>query len=257
MKVLVVEDKEMHRQSARETLQGHDITIVASFDAAMEILKSGINREKVTRLVERAGYRSRPNFRDPGYDAYRRVERGAEEESTVTLPFDVVLTDMMMPMSTGNGVLAPGVYSSDEQVPYGFVIALYAAAHGAKFVALVTDTNHHRSALSAALDQIGHPYFPDSTDEAENQQVFDICGAKTIFAHAPFVTDVIRDAPCETCKGTGACNRCQWQGMQCTCRETDKPGVCWKCRGTLKTDKDVQERKDWGVVLKFLLEHQA
>ena len=205
MKVLVIEDKEMHQQSAIETLAGHDLVLVKTFDEAMKIMGEEID-------------------------------------------FEAVLTDMMMPMS--EQTLAPGVFNPSEQVPYGFVVALKAASQGAKYVAVVTDTNHHHSPISAALDHIGRAYFHLKW---EAQQIFDICGAKVIFAHAPFVTDIIKDAPCTMCEGSGKCPACQWRGTKCPCQETEKPGVCSRCQGTLKADKEVEERKDWGRVLNFLI----
>ena len=116
LRILVVEDKAIHQESARKTLAGHDVTIAKTFDEAIE-------------LIDQRG-----NF-----------------------PYEVVLTDMMMPMSKKK--LAPGIFNPGELVPYGFVVALKAALRGAKFVAMITDTNHHRGAMSAALDLLGRPEY--------------------------------------------------------------------------------------------------
>src|SRR3989344_5957034 len=118
MKILVIEDKEIHRSSAVETLAGHNVTIAASFEEGIDLLKG---------------------------------------EDTIT--FETVLVDMMMP--AGKTGAAGGNCNPDEQVPYGFVIALRAALRGAKYVAMVTDTNHHKSAMSAALDCLGSGYYPE------------------------------------------------------------------------------------------------
>jgi CheY-like chemotaxis protein len=184
MKILVVEDKQIHQQSARDTLVGHDVTIIDSFDEAMRLLVAG--------------------------------------------SFEVVLTDMMMPMS--RKTLARDLYDPEVQVPYGFVIALRAALCGAKFVAMLTDTNHHKSAISAALDHIGgasyHAFKPN----------FEINGAKAMFVHTPFVKDVIGKGSCYWCDGSGSC-------------ETSHGIV--KCTECTNGQRDIldQVRKDWGRVL--------
>lgn len=114
MKILVVEDNEIHRASAVETLAGHEVTIVKTFDEAMDLM------------------------------------------SVEGFPFEAVLTDLMMPMSKKK--LLPEFYNPKEQVPYGFVIMLCAAQCGARFVAMVTDTNHHKGAMSAAIDNLDDHY---------------------------------------------------------------------------------------------------
>jgi len=217
MKILVVEDKQMHRDSARETLQGHDLAIVESFDEAMRLL----------------------------------------EDKT---DFEVVLTDMMMPMS--RKTLAPEAFNRGEQVPYGFVIALRAALMGAKFVAMVTDTNHHKGAMSAAIDCLGSGYYHEGFSPN-----FEINGAKVMFVHTPFVKDIIPKS-CNSCDGTGKCKYCEGTGtttqavadkypayqshvghdcIQCP----NNKGKCSSCEGT--GDGTRYERKDWGQVLSDLI----
>ncbi len=211
MKILVIEDKELHRSSAVETLTGHDITVVASFQEGIRLLK--------------------------GKDA---------------IAFEAALVDMMMP--AGKSGAARGMCNSDEQVPYGFVLALTAASCGAKYVAMVTDTNHHKSAMSAALDYLGGGYYPEDGFKPN----FVINGARVMFVHAPFVEDIVKDSPCTRCeKNPGVCCHCHGSGespmygKSCTLCEKDK-GVCDKCSGTLKFDDTVHERKDWGKVLRDL-----
>lgn len=157
MKILVIEDKAIHQQSARETLQGHDVKIVTSFDAAMKELE-------VT------------------YDETRPLNEKVENP----LPYEAVLTDMMMPMS--RSTLSPESYKHGEQVPYGFAIALRAALRGAKFVAMVTDTNHHMGAMSAALDHLGDMYYQRSF-----KPNFSINGATCMFVHTPFTEGGSKD----------------------------------------------------------------
>lgn len=143
MKILVVDDKVIHRESAAETLPNHELTIVSSFDEAMDLLFE------------------------------------IQDICKIPLQFEAVLTDMLMPMS--RSTLAQGIYRHGELVSYGFIIALKAAMRGAKYVAMVTDVNHHYSAISAALDYLGSAYYSGRED------VFYINGAKVKFVHAPFV----------------------------------------------------------------------
>lgn len=217
MRILVIEDKEAHRKSAEETLAGHEITIVDSFDKAMDLLS---------------------------------------KDST---PFEAVLTDMMMPMS--RQTLAPGVFNPSEQVPYGFILALKATLCGAKFVAMVTDTNHHQGAMSAAIDHLGQAYYRNGF-----KPNFVVNGAKVMFVHTPFVEDVVPKG-CSSCGGTGKCTFCEGTGtttqavadkypayqshvgQDCIqCR--NNKGKCSSCKGT--GDGTRHERKDWGQVLRDL-----
>lgn len=218
MRILVVEDKAPHRKSAEETLAGHEVTIVDSFDKAMEILPKD------------------------------------------SAPFEAVLTDMMMPMS--RKTLAPGVFNPSEQVPYGFIIALKATLCGAKFVAMVTDTNHHEGAMSAAIDHLGQAYYRDGF-----KPNFVVNGAKVMFVHTPFVVDVVPKS-CPSCDGTGRCEYCEGTGkttqavadkypgyrscvgQNCIqCRNSN--GKCSGCNGT--GDGTRHERKNWGQVLRDLI----
>src|SRR3989344_8247542 len=127
MKILVIEDSPKHQASALETLAGHDVTIAKSYDDAMALMN------------KRTGWKE-------GY-------------KLIPLPFEVVLTDMNLPMSKDK--LADGVFKSSEEVPYGFVLSLMAALRGAKFVAMVTDANHHYGAMSAATDHLQTAFYGD------------------------------------------------------------------------------------------------
>lgn len=84
--------------------------------------------------------------------------------------FDVVLTDLEMPMSSNQ--LASHVFKLGELVPYGVLIAIEAAHRGAKFVAVVTDGGHHHGPFQAAID-----YFRTFPVKIEK--------AKMVMMHAP------------------------------------------------------------------------
>ncbi|MBU1180445.1 hypothetical protein KJ885_05885 [Patescibacteria group bacterium] len=226
MKILVIDDKEMHRESARETLADHELTIASSFDEAIELMKENVDEEKVKRLLKEAGFEEEPHYLKASKEvrkAYWQTKDQAEKESTPPFPFDAVLTDLQMPMS--RKTLRPEAYNYGELVPYGFVLALRAALRGAKFVAVATDTDHHLGAMSASLDHL--------------RDVFEISGAKVLFLHAQFVTDILKDAPCQSCKGTGIL----------------RGETCWICEGAkILPEQKVYERKDWGQVLRELIQ---
>lgn len=260
MRILVVEDKESHRKSAEETLVEHNVTIVKSYDEAVDLMERKIDGEKYKRLLAEAGFLTQPNYEKEGqerWDAYWKARNEAEERSVIPFPFDVVLTDMMMPMS--KRTLASGVFNPTEQVPYGFVIALKATLVGAKFVAMVTDTNHHKSAMSAAIDHFGPSYYNERA-----KPNFTINGAKVMFVHTPFVQKITKGVPCDRCKETGVCSNCngtglnndpKWQPREChSCSHTDAVGKCTQCKGTGRYDRtDTLDTKDWGRVLADLI----
>jgi len=237
----------MHQDSARETLKEHEVTIVDSFEAATkkltkygrcsELVKSGMKWEEAEIYVKKPVY-------------------------------DTVLTDMNLPMDKES--LAPEVFNSTEQVPYGFVLALLAAAHGAKYIAMLTDTNHHQGAMSAAIDCIAPAYYVwYSAENREKPKVFHINNAVAIFVHTPFFEDKFPDSDCDRCKD-GLCEFCngtltkyndyESRNEPCWCTREDKKhlvGKCSQCHGTLKYTKEVRMRKDWGRVLNDLMQYTS
>lgn len=222
MKILVIEDSELHRMSAAQSLANHEVTIVKSYDEAMELMDEKIDKAKRDRLLVEAGFKSQPeSSKDEKWRAYWDARKKASSESAIPFDFEVVLTDMMLPMS--EDTLAPGVWRRDEQVPYGFVIALRATTRGAKYVAMLTDTNHHQSAMSASLDKLGGT----SYYKAGFRPNFEINGAKAMFVHSPFRR--VDNTTCDKCHG-----------------EKGSKG-CYKCDASGKA-----AGKDWGQVLKDL-----
>lgn len=90
--------------------------------------------------------------------------------------FDVVLTDLQMPMSST--MLNPEAFKLGELVHYGILLMIEAAHQGAKHVAVVTDiSNHaqHNNWLIRALDRFLYP--------------MQIEGAKVLMMHAPMRQD--------------------------------------------------------------------
>lgn len=97
---------------------------------------------------------------------------GGYEEAMEVLArekFDIVLTDLLMPMSSRT--LSPDAFKLGELVHYGLFLMVEAAHQGAKHVAIVTDLNHHANWASAAFDHFRYP--------------MQIEGAKVMMMHAP------------------------------------------------------------------------
>lgn len=147
LNILVIEDNAAHAEAAREQLAEHEVRIVRSFPAALRVLGS--------------------------YQLNAISEKGDECSTT----FDVVLTDMELPiMRTSSFSSVP---TDEQSAPFGLIIALRAAQVGVKYVAMVTDTNHHSTAMSNAIDMIAPAYFP-----GDSRSALSIGTSKVLFVHA-------------------------------------------------------------------------
>jgi CheY-like chemotaxis protein len=91
--------------------------------------------------------------------------------------FDIVLTDLQMPMSSQT--LGQDAFKLGQLVPYGIMLMIEAAHRGAKFVAVVTDLNHHADWLSAAFD---HFHYSVQIEKA-----------KVLMMHSPMNADGTKD----------------------------------------------------------------
>ena len=196
MRILVIEDSPDHIESAKRTLEGHELTIVSYFDEAMELMKPD--------------------------------------------EFDAVLTDMMLPMSNK---LDKNYYKTTDPVSCGFIIALRATLCGAKYIGMLTDINHHKGAMAAALDYLdNHLMYLNTSTCNSVRPNFIINGAKVMFVHAPMTKKVtVRECLCI-------------KGIQSQ-RYFDQDGNCTMCNGTGQHDvEDEQVRvKNWGKVLADLV----
>lgn len=252
LSILVVEDKELHQTSAKETLKDHNVTIVSSFDEAVKQIQPQIDTERLRADIDRrlTGVPFGQERADRGRALYDELL-----PSYIIRPqFDVVLADLMMPMSKRS--LTGDFYKPEEQVPYGFVTALLAAKHGVKHVAVVTDTNHHHGPMSAALD-----LFEEHTLEGRTYHRFTTNSSTCMYMHAMFLNDMT-DNPCKDCTD-GGCTLCngslkrtvEYQEEEADCSCTDEEyyvtGKCIYCKGTAK--EFVQVRKDWGHALRVLI----
>lgn len=115
LKILVIDDSPVHQEAARKQLdEKYDLTVVGSYDEGRILL----------------GYT----------DRWSRTDKH---------DFDVVLADLLMPASYAEG---NGGKGGGEEMPVGIFLALLAAKNGARYVAMLTDSDHHSHPASACLD---------------------------------------------------------------------------------------------------------
>src|SRR5512133_3218910 len=120
MRILVIDESPLHQASARQTLVGHDLTVISTCDEAYKALK----------YPETAFEISRPK---PSFDA--------------------VLCDLLMP--AGKTAMGPkGMEYVGQEMPVGFALSLMAVAYGVKYVAVATDIGHHDHPASAMITHI-------------------------------------------------------------------------------------------------------
>lgn len=119
MKILVVDDCENNRKSAVQTLYEHDLTVVGSYDEALNEIQS-------TLVGDRPCY-------------------------------DVLLADLLMPAGGCNQV-EDSKYVGQE-MPVGWGLAIIAAKYKTKYVAVVSDTNHHYHPAAEIIFWIGSKVF--------------------------------------------------------------------------------------------------
>lgn len=163
MKILVLDDSKAHREAARLTLKGHDVTIVGTYDEAQAALtpRTNYSLERVLEpeLLVEAGLPPdyQPKGRTDASDEAKKCHEAckkAHEQATTYPDFDVVLTDLLMPPSR-QAQGPEGVLLLGQEMPLGTIIALLALTVGIKNVAVATDANHHKHPASAAFDCFG------------------------------------------------------------------------------------------------------
>jgi CheY-like chemotaxis protein len=134
MKILVIEDNQLHIDAAKSQLAEHDVTICNNFREAEKIL-AGANI-------------------------------GCWYKEDAQFPFDAVLTDLFLPPSpvgtlcTGYDEekvdpadIAKAIEEFGNEIPYGLVIALASMRRGVP-VAIVSDKSHHGHPINWALDLV-------------------------------------------------------------------------------------------------------
>lgn len=261
MKILVIDDKQIHRQSARQTLVGHQVTIVGTYDEAHELLQvPAAPYHLVKGELERSGFKWSYAWQEAPEDvvAAARAERKRIARELCPPPlFDAVLCDLHMPAS--GMTLKPDARAKYEgqEMPVGFALAFRAVLSGAKYVAVVTDINHHDHPASAMLDGlVSDSRYKCNYDRTDHPPYgFVIDGVK--FGFYREVGTFVDGTACPDCNGTG-------KKEVCFCVERNagvaKPDCyrphggcggtgyrCWTCQCSGKL-----VGKDWGRVLTHL-----
>jgi CheY-like chemotaxis protein len=128
MRILLVEDTQIQIDAASEQLKGHELTIVTGFDQARKELGLG--------------------FFNGAHTTYKYEDQ--------PLPFDVLLTDVMLPKGGDEcmGQVGAELARSQGPMPYGPIIALHAIQRGIKRVGILSLGNHHRDPFVFALDSL-------------------------------------------------------------------------------------------------------
>ncbi len=159
MKVLVIDDTKRHLDAALQTLVGHDVTVCSSHEEADRLLELQYDKKKESTLFDQ--------YKAEGIDFYVSIARAKLESR---LPYwDAVLCDLLMPagkMSQNS----KGMEFVGQEMSIGWSLAILAAMNGAKFVAVLTDTNHHDHPASALLDKL-------------SGRRFNIAGAKALMSN--------------------------------------------------------------------------
>jgi CheY-like chemotaxis protein len=193
-KILVIDDSEINRASARETLKdsGLEVLVAATYD-----------------------------------EGFRLMQEDKEIE--------VVLTDLLMPAS-GMHMGPEGEKYVGQEMPVGFALVMQAVISGAKFVGVVTDTNHHDHPASAMLDDFKGPYTRFTVESADI--------GRTVHRHKAVVVYMQVGGKFE--KAGTTCAPCGGTGREITPRYSGPCPHCWE------TKHELGEGKDWAKVLKIL-----
>jgi len=190
MRVLVIDDNATNREAAKQTITGHDLTVVDGWDAAVELLQVRYDEEAIQAKLVASGFAPTADALSSGFsrpwtqeqkdawtswwDEYKKIKQ------TCRIPYwDVVLCDLLMPAS--RETMGPdGMPFVGQEMPLGMALALLAALNGAHYVAVVTATNHHHHPASAMLDRLSAAYWDD-----RQEPNFVVNGAKAMFVHHP------------------------------------------------------------------------
>lgn len=232
MNILVIDDSSLHQQSARQTIKGHNLTIVGSYDEAFVLLEEPTDQIRTTARMEldAEGFQFADN--DASHEekiAFLRVLGRRWREVIIPTPaFDVVLTDLLMPASK-RAMAGSGLKFVGQEMSVGFALVMMAAQCGVKFAAVLTDTDHHHHPASAWLDPFASRC-PDKHSTFGHPPRFKINNTVVGFYHSPLCP--VDGTNCPVCMRSGRENwrqRCPSEG---------------NAKG-----------KDWGAVLSHLLEN--
>ncbi len=176
MRILVVTSGMESERSVRDRLTGHELTFASSLEQAMELMADRFNERNVARLLMEAGYPHQPNAStatSEEWSGYWDAWREATKQSALPFPFDIVITDMMVPMA---GCTDPGTHwNRMEDAPFGPVIAHRATTAGARFVAVITDTRKLPGTPGAIIDHLAGSVYgilKFTSEETDNRVMF-------------------------------------------------------------------------------------
>lgn len=137
--------------------------------------------------------------------------------------FEAVLSDLMMPVR--KNLSSDGSEFVEKETAVGWSLALLAAIKGAKYVAVLTNLNHHKNIESHIVDNV-------------NREIVDINGAKVLITNR-FQTIAPEGTMCPSCKGTGMAKIFE-HSYKCSCSEMGVYG-------------GFEDGKHWGDILKRVM----
>lgn len=260
MRILLIDDAIGNQLSAKQILDGHDLVIVGAYDDAIKLLRRYRPKSEDQIVHERRSAL-------PGYwDSADRIPMSEEESATWhqeteaciakemrineelanPLSFDVVLCDLLLPASKET-MGKKGMKFVGQEMPLGHPLALEAVKYGAKYVAVVTDSDHHDHPMSAAMDYI-------VADSSSTPYYFNINGTRIGYYNA-WRSVVLEGTTCPHCVDAGVKDACE-----CTQRmgNGQPEQECWFCHGSGHYCETCQgsatdRGKNWGLVLKHLI----
>lgn len=141
----------------------------------MRILVVDDKQEHLQAATSQLGPAHQVETRDEYTEAVALLTEGA--------PFDVLLSDLLMPAEPQT-LGAEGLRFLGHEIPIGLVLAFRAAAVGVKYVAVITDANHHNHPMSAAIDWINPAYW-----RQDGTRLFVVNDTRVLIAHAPMTSD--------------------------------------------------------------------
>lgn len=231
MRILVIDDTPINLMAAEQTLADHDLTLAATYNEAYNLLgERCASSDEVGAELKRRGI-----VHDDNPKLWYAERERIEVELQPPPPFDVVLCDLLMPV--GHHQQGPEGQSYVElETPVGFALALMAVLQGAKYVAVVTNLNHHEHPAAEMLDRLGSSRLDD--DRKDGFVKIRANGVPVGFVNNAPMTGV-EGTTCHDCGGTGFRDYELWGHQKCDTCEGDG-----KFQG-----------KDWGRVLEVLLEN--
>jgi len=160
MKILVIDDTQKHLDSAVKTLEGHDVTLCASYDEALQLLEPQYDEDIRDSKCEQ--------YKSEGL-GWSAASKKAKKDAQINC-WDAVLCDLLMP--AGNDAQREKKVLGQE-MPVGWSLALVAVMRGAKYVAVASDVNHHDHPGSAMLDRL----------DDSSGHIFSVDGAKVLMTN--------------------------------------------------------------------------